>query len=413
MYISNNMINRFFFLWSFFIPITSIILIPTLQLSQIGYILAYLSPFIVLFFRKDMRYPYFLDLIIFLVLFFLFTLISQIGNLIYDTSLNGLVLVHENIPIAINFFRYSILAQFLYLFPGILLFLYAKYFYNSSWDRWILISILFFVLYGFYKYFFFIATGTDGDFLTNRVFDESGNLRGYLFQLIGIGGITMQRIQSLSGEPSMYAFTVLPYLIFVIHKKYNPLISILILLSLILTFSTTAYVGLLIYLISLFFFSKVNLKYIIGIVVFIFLCTILYLTLSDYIDEIIQFAILDKSSSQSGLERSSIMIDYINYWSNLNIVNMLFGIGFGYARSTDLFSTWLVDIGFFGLLGFSIFYLWNLQLKRLTFLDIGYNSILIVLFTTAMIAVPEYSYLSFWLFLGIIRNKYNKTNIRG
>ena len=87
---------------------------------------------------------------------------------------------------------------------------------------------------------------------------------------------------------------------------------------------------------------------------------------------------------------------------------MLFGIGFGYIRSTDMFTTFLVNIGVIGVTVFTYFYLKNLKLRVKNTEDITYNAILLVVFFTGMISVPEFSYLSFWLFLGIIRNKYNK-----
>ena len=109
----------------------------------------------------------------------------------------------------------------------------------------------------------------------------------------------------------------------------------------------------------------------------------------------------------SGLERSANIMDNIIYWSNLNNINFLFGIGFGVIRSTDLLTTFLINIGLIGTLLFAYFYLKKIKLRNLTMKKIGDNAILLVLFITSMISVPEFSYLSFWLFLGLINSKNN------
>lgn len=113
------------------------------------------------------------------------------------------------------------------------------------------------------------------------------------------------------------------------------------------------------------------------------------------------------STNVSGVERSANIIDNIIYWSNLDNINFLFGIGFGVIRSTDLLTTFLVNIGLIGTLLFAYFYLRKITLRNLTMKKIGDNAILLVLFITSMISVPEFSYLSFWLFLGLINSKNN------
>lgn len=117
-------------------------------------------------------------------------------------------------------------------------------------------------IYALYKWGYFIIFGEDGDFLTNKVYNDLNKEElggsGYLFQLINIGGVVMQRVQGLSGEPSMYAFTILPYFIFAIQKNVNKLYIFIIGISMILSMSTTVYIGMVLYFIILCLYGKIK-----------------------------------------------------------------------------------------------------------------------------------------------------------
>ena len=95
------------------------------------------------------------------------------------------------------------------------------------------------------------------------------------------------------------------------------------------------------------------------------------------------------------------------YWCNLDIIHMLFGIGVGYIRSYDFFTSLLVNVGIVGLILFSYFILKDLKLKHCNFIDVNNNAIILVLFISLMASVPEIWFPSFWLFIGIIRSKRN------
>jgi hypothetical protein len=70
---------------------------------------------------------------------------------------------------------------------------------------------------------------------------------GVGFRLQFFLGQSLARIKSLTGEPSMYAFTVLPFFIMSVHYK-KTFLSFLLLITLFLSFSTTAYLGILAYI---------------------------------------------------------------------------------------------------------------------------------------------------------------------
>lgn len=404
-----DIIDKFFIIWSFFIPITSFVLIPSVKGSLISYILAFISPLIILFKRKNFFKKYIICFGEFVYIWLAFFCLSQLGNLIYNINISDLILV-SNETSNIKVFRNSIFTQSLYLVPCILLYLYCKFFYNIKWDKWIVYSGWLFSVIGLYFLLYFLLTGQNGDIISNRVFADSTEVSN-IAQRLFILSIGIERVQSLSGEPSMYAFTILPYIIFAIHRKANKILIATMTVSLLLSVSTTGFLGIIVYIICILFFSKINKIYIKNLIIFIGILIFIYFLFSSYIDEIVMNMIINKITADptniSGVERSANIMDNIIYWSNLNNINFLFGIGFGVIRSTDLLTTFLINIGLIGTLLFAYFYLKKIKLRNLTIKKIGDNAILLVLFITSMISVPEFSYLSFWLFLGLINSKNN------
>ena len=137
-------------------------------------------------------------------------------------------------------------------------------------------------------------------------------------------------------------------------------------------------------------------------------CIILYYLFFEYIGDILNFTFFDKMSSGSGIERSGNIYDNLLYWYDLDFWHMLVGIGFGYIRSTDLFTTLLVNIGAIGLFLWIIFTLKNFKIRLRKENDFYTNAILLLMFITSMISVPEFSFLSMWMFLGIIGSDFYK-----
>lgn len=147
------------------------------------------------------------------------------------------------------------------------------------------------------------------------------------------------------------------------------------------------------------------------------LTIIIFNIMYDYIYDVIQFMILNKlsffdsslavggSGVYSSLERGNNFMNNIDFWLNIDIIHKLFGIGFGFIRTTDLCTTLLINIGIIGLAIYCIFVLKRFSIKPKNFIEVGNNSIILVLFITMIIFVPEFGFLSFWLFLGIIYNK--------
>lgn len=394
--------DKYFILWAFFIPISSWVISPSIKGSLISYLFAFLSPLVIICFRQDIVKEYILDIVKIALVLLFFALMSQLANVLFNINLYNIVLVNPD-DFDNKIFRSSLITQSIYLIPVILTFLYVKHLYKPSWDKWIIYGGLVFVLYGFYKWLGFLLTGTDIDFLTNRTFGDSDAVQ-YQYQGMVVAGMLLQRFQSLAGEPSMFAFTILPYFIFAIHRKANIIIISFMGLALLLSTSSTAYLGLSIYIIYILINSKKGKTFFKVLIGLIIVSLILYGIFSEYINDVLNNMIFNKIDSTSGEIRSYDFSNHVNYIMSLDIMHNLFGIGFGYIRSADLLSTLLVNTGIIGVISFTYFYLKDFRLKIYSFGDLGNNSILLVLFIISMTAVSEFSYLSFWLFLAIIRN---------
>lgn len=394
--------DKYFILWAFFIPISSWVISPSIKGSLISYLFAFLSPLVIICFRQDIVKEYILDIVKIALVLLFFALMSQLSNVLINIKLDSLILINPG-EYDNKVFRTSLITQNIYLIPVILTFLYVKYLYKPSWDKWIIYGGLVFVIYGFYKWLGFLLTGTDIDFLTNRTFGDSDTVL-FPYQEMVVAGLLLQRFQSLTGEPSMFAFTILPYFIFAIHRKVNIYIIVLMGLSILLSVSVTAYLGLVVYIIYILINSKKGKTFFKVLIGLIIISLILYGFFSEYINDVMNNMILNKMDSQSGMARSSNFWENIDYFLDLDVMHSLFGIGFGYIRSGDLFTTLLVNTGILGILSYAYFYLKDFRLSVRDFVDIGNNSILLVLFIISMVAVSEFSYLSFWLFVAIIRN---------
>ena len=82
----------------------------------------------------------------------------------------------------------------------------------------------------------------------------------------------------------------------------------------------------------------------------------------------------------------------------------MLGIGYGVARSKDLLSTWLVNIGYIGVISFILGLIestFNKRNKEKRFIGI----VLIVVFIVEFISVPEPYFLYLWCLWGVLDSK--------
>jgi len=397
----------FFALWALCLPITSVVLFPAIQGTTPAYLLAFSSlPFAILLMQhkagRTLRY-----LLFTIGMFLVLNSISQLSlQLAPELDLSSLRLVNDyNGQLLL---RSSLFTQSIYLFAGLCTFAFIATFYKNSWDKYLFWGISFLALYGLYEFFYFLLMGQNGDFLSNRIFDTgSSSSQGSLFQTFSFSGIRIMRLKSLTGEPSMYAFTVLPFWIHALHRR-KTLVHVLLLITLILTTSTTAILGVAMYLLIRLWYIKPLRSLAKGVLdkylLFIFLLGVVGTVfigplIVGFIDEMI----VDKLTlvNSSGASRFQYFTDSLRFFTDAPVLNQFFGIGFGYIRSTDFFSTLLVNMGLVGFGLFTALFAYPIFKLRKTYFSFGIKAILVIIYITLMIAVPEFAYLSIWLYLGI------------
>lgn len=384
--------NIYVAIWIFFIPISSVVVFPDVKGTLPAYLFSFFT-MIIMFFREK-RKEYFYIILKFFFFFFVFILLSQLGILLKSISLEELYLINPKDSDVL--FRKGMLTQSVYLFMGIITFSFFKVYYREKMDDYIFRAGVFFAAYGIYEVIYFSLFNQNGDFLSNRIYQDG---RGYLFQVMTISGITFERLKSLTSEPSQFAFTILPFLIYAVHKG-KKLISFIFFISLLLSTSTTGFVGLITYIFIRIYYYGIKDRYIISVFVLIGVMSIKFFDVFWGIYENLIFSKILMETS-SGLERGITLMNHLNYYKDLSFLNQLFGIGFGYIRSFDFFSTLLVNVGIVGLMCFSLFFLYPVFKLKSTDEVIGLKIILVIIYITMMISVSEFSFLSMWMFLGI------------
>lgn len=398
-------IDGYFKFWALVLPIASVLVFPSIQGTTPGYLMAFLSVPLMLVAARIKEIRHYLATAFWIALaYFVLNVISQFLLSVHGyIDLSTLPLVD---PLSFSrkiILRPTLFTQTLYLSAGILTFLFVYEWYRPSWDTYIFAGALLLAAYGFYEFFYFWMTGRSGDFLSNRIFNDRHS--GSLFQTIKFAGITIQRMKSLTGEPSMFAFTMLPYWLYALHCR-RFIIGGILTLTLFLSTSTTAIIGIAVYACILILFKRINIKYLAGMAV----AALAIIALKFHaVINILNRLILQKLGGQSisGNTRLTNLHDNFVFWWNAPSPFKLFGLGFGYIRSTDFLTTLLINNGLVGLIIMLLVFGYPVLALQPGEKEFGLRCALVVIAVTMLISVPEYAYLPVWLFLGISYNYLN------
>ena len=390
----------------FFSPIQSFVvtnIIKGLTIFNLGVIIRF---FIGLFYVKKRKSCIFYYLLCFLIIYFTIFLLQQFVMYLFPVIIyKKAIFISGEIGTSM-FLRSSFFTQSIYLFICILFFDYIiNYLQKNSLRTFINIiffSILIFVMYGYFEFFLYLFTGNNSDFISNRI---TGTDYSYgLFQTLSISGQSIMRIKSLAGEPSMFAFTVLPFFILSVYMK-KKLVAILLLVTLILTTSTSAILGIFIFLVLDFIYFKNKFK---KSIVLLICSLVIYAIFYDIINELYML-VYQKINliSDSGIERFTSFDNHLQIWLDSNIIHKIFGYGFGYFRSTDGFTTLLVNIGVFGLFSYCTFFilpyfLISSKSKYICGLYIANLTLLIII----LASVSEFFYPHIWIFNALLWYEY-------
>jgi hypothetical protein len=254
-------------------------------------------------------------------------------------------------------------------------------------------------------------TGRAGDFISNRPFgtefrnndgtSADGSVTGSAFQLIDVGGFTMQRLKSLTGEPSMYALSMFPFWVYFNATSKRRLPVWIIGTSLLMSTSSTAFIGYVVY--QLIRIRKIGSIHPIKAMGGTLLLLVVAYLARDYIADLFQQLVLDKLDGHnvSGVERSGLFRASMDMWTEGSLANQLFGVGFGYIRSTDLFSTLLVNTGIVGTILVSTLILYPAFKLDWSAEGMALRQCCVTTWVMMMISVPEFSYLAPWTFIAI------------
>lgn len=363
--------------------------------------MALLSPLFVMTTTRVQSRKYWCSLFLFLSIFLFLVYASQLSLIFgdYDTKAN-LIFIRPGPLVPL---RITIFTQGLYLASGYLTFLFFATYYSEKWDKFIVAGGVLLATIGFAEWLYFLATGGDFSFISNRTFGENKDILGSTVQTITVMGHTLLRLKSLTGEPSMYALTVFPYAVFCMARKQY-LVCLFFYFTLLLSTSTSAFLGLLAFglLLIVFYIKKMFYK-----IANLFLLAIMLGGFVFVFKDLIIQMVLEKLMLEnvSGIDRFYNFNTNLEFWLNSGIAVKLFGIGWGTVRSTDMLTTLLVNTGILGLFLWMSLFLKPLKAVKRTepvsyILFLGLIVVLLILFT----AVPEYSYLTTWMFLGIIYN---------
>lgn len=211
------------------------------------------------------------------------------------------------------------------------------------------------------------------------------------------------RLKSLTGEPSMYSFSILPFWIYALYMERFK-IAYLLFATLLLTTSTTALLGMALYFILVPIFSQISKRWMLYGVFFLvgFIVAVTF-AFDEITQAVYKTQIVEKLSLQnmSGAGRFQAVVDHLTYYAQLDLWSQLVGQGFGTIRSLDLLSTLLVNTGIVGFLIFTVAFFYPVVRLKNTQRNNGIKTSLIVIYVTAMISVSEFAYLSVWIFLGL------------
>ncbi len=388
-----------------FFPITSFVLAPSVPGTTIITVLSALLMITIPLSAtlKEEKGAFFVELTYFFCVIIVLSFISQFMNLITHLKLpEDLILINRG-DYTRTFYRASHITQTMSLIMGFIIYGFVKHLSNDTIVKYIYWGLRLLCFYALYEFFLYALTGINGDFMANRTLGY-GDTSASLFQTFSLGPVSLMRLKGYTGEPSMFVFTVFPFwvLSFALKRRFD---MYLLLTCLIFTFSTTAYFFMFLFLSYWFIHKKYYQVFYYMCVLIIVFCFVIQLNMFQHLfNSLYEFIFGGKigGNATSSRERAKSFIDHIEFWASLNGISQLFGIGFGYVRSSDFFSTILPNNGVVGFLIFSWFVFRNLWLDiAIPILSTCYKAGLIIVYFIMMISVPEFAYPSLWIFIAL------------
>lgn len=336
-------------LWCLLMPLTSFVIIPSVQGTVPAYLMGFASiGFVLLRIRYGaVSRPilgYFKILTYSALMWIIFLVGSQIGNILHPQ------LDLKSIPTISDYgsllFRPSLFTQSLYLVACIMIALYFRFFFRESWMRYVIWGAYFVTIYGLYDWGFYLVFQHSGDFLATRTFAD-GDHPGSWSQTINVGGLNLLRLKSMEGEPSYYSAVVIPFLFLALERK-EKFLTLLLLVTAILSTSTAVYLGLVISVFIQMLWTKKRRGTAVAIFIILMICFTIFAL---YFQDTYRTLFSDKFSgdNDSGSGRLKTMEKFEDLLLTFSPLNWMFGVGFGYAYFTVPWAQ-IVNMGLPGLL---------------------------------------------------------------
>lgn len=399
-----NLVHTLYFkLLLLLAPIQSILLTPV-QGSTPAFLLVLGAAAILL--RGEARYGRILMFILgFWLIYIVYMSFSLAGYMLDEPDFSTVRTIRDVYVYGI--LRQTQVTQGFYLFAAMTFGFLVYTYFQEAFVKYAFIGIILLAVYGFYEFVFYAIFHTNGDILSNRNFGdldtaaagagEGDSVTGSVIQGSNLFGSGFMRLKSLVGEPSMYALSVTPFAVYAYARRWWLLFGVLA-LSLVLSTSSTAVIGLLVGLA----YAEVRQRqdFILYIAAAAFAGVLLYMT-SDAVKHALDALLFDKLDTLSGTERLSLFADNVSLVFDGNVVRALFGVGFGTVRSTDMFSNLLANVGIIGLLAYSALLLAPCFILRTAFDRGAIAATLISLYVMEMMTVSEFSYLPPWFMIAL------------
>jgi hypothetical protein len=391
----------FMALWCVLMPLTSFLVIPSVQGTIPAYLLAFASVFFVILSRNGgqpniPRILYFKVAILVAGTWLLLLCGSQLGHLLSNRYDFGDMFLNNPSDTRVVL-RSVLFTQTLYLAACLCIALFFRFFFRAEWMRYVLWGGWFLAIYGIYEWLFFLIFGQTGDFIANRTYGE--NLQtGSWSQTIQLGSLNLIRIKSTFGEPSFFSAAVIPYLFLALEYKRKWL-SAALLFCIVFSTSTSAFIGLPFALIIYCFFKrKLSLSIAVVILLFAGALATLYYAFPETYDSM--FTAKLNGENDSG-EIHQVTIETMNDTINtFTVANRLFGIGFGYFYGS-VFNAVLVNTGWIGMMIYLYAFLKPTILLRSDSGGLALKVGVLTLFFLYYINVSELFLPTTWMFLGL------------
>ena len=386
-------------LWCLVMPITSLLIVPSIQGTIPAYLMAFASLALVLPSRdngwfESQRARYLSTALFLAGLWLLLLCGSQLAHIISDRhSFGDLSLIREEDRRVL--LRPALFTQTLYLSACICTALFFRFFFREEWMRYVFWGAWFLALYGIYEWLFFLVFKQPGDFIANRMY---GDHPGSWSQLIQIGPLTLLRIKSTFGEPSWFSAAVIPYFFLALEYRRR-LLALALLFCIVFSTSTSAFAG---FAFASILYAvlkrKVNLSLVTAALLFAAAVAALYFLFPGTFYEMFAAKLKGENlSGQGRLEHAAAAADAENTFTFLN---RLFGIGFGYHYGGVYFAI-LMNTGWIGMAVYCYAFLKPVFLLPADSRSIPFQVSLATFFFLFFISVSELFLPTTWMFLGL------------